>query len=313
VTAFLSRRGVIYSFAVLSMAFWGMSFVWTKIVFETWGPLTVVILRMLFSSAMLWIVSWTFRLNEHVRRSDYKWFFLLGFFEPFCYFLGESFGLLEVSASIGALIIATIPVFMTLIAPLAGERWTAPGLVGVFVSFVGVFLIVVSGDMQFQHSPKGILLLFFAVFAALGYNFMTKRLAPLYRPITIVKIQNALGFVFFLPLFVIFELRDFLKITPSTTAVQSLISLTLFASTVAFLMFVHVIAKIGVVRANVFTNLVPVFAALFSYVLLSEHFDGRKIIGMIFILVGVFIAQFYFGRDFKSASIVASSGNGRAS
>ena len=38
-------------------------------------------------------------------------FYLLSFFEPFCYFLGESYGMRYISSTLGSIIIATIPIF----------------------------------------------------------------------------------------------------------------------------------------------------------------------------------------------------------
>ena len=39
---------------------------------------------------------------------------MLALFEPFLYFLGESFGLTYVSATVGSVLISTIPVFATI-------------------------------------------------------------------------------------------------------------------------------------------------------------------------------------------------------
>ena len=39
---------------------------------------------------------------------------MLAFFEPFFYFLGESFGLTYVSATVCSVLISTIPVFATI-------------------------------------------------------------------------------------------------------------------------------------------------------------------------------------------------------
>jgi drug/metabolite transporter (DMT)-like permease len=282
----------IYSLATLSMLFFGLSFVWTKIVFEVFQPFTVVVLRMLVSASALWALSLLPFWRESVRKGDWRWFTLLAFFEPFCYFMGESFGLLEVSASVAALIIATIPVFTTLLGPFlesaSVSKFTALGMV---ISFLGVALVVFDNNMNLQYSARGIALMFVAVASAVGYNVVMRRLANNYKPITIVKVQNLLGFVFFLPFFLFFEWSHFVQAEPSARVILSLGSLTLFASTLAFLMYVFVLARIGMVRSNLFANLIPVFAALFSWFWLDEHFDSRKLAGIFLALLGVTIAQ----------------------
>ncbi len=285
---------LIYSFAIFSMLFWGLSFVWTKIAFETYGPFTVVAVRMLVSGGFLWAISYLPLWRESIQRTDVRWFLLLGFFEPFCYFMGESFGLLEVSASVGALVIATIPLFTTLLAPVLekNQRVSPFAYFGATLSFLGVFLVIVDSNFDMQYSWHGIGYLFVAVAAAVGYNIVTRKLSSRYKPITIVKVQNSLGFLFFLPFFLFFEWHSFVTIVPSMRAVGSIVALTIFASTLAFLMYVFVLARIGMVRSNMFTNLIPIFASVFSWLVLNESFDARKIVGMACILAGVVLSQF---------------------
>jgi drug/metabolite transporter (DMT)-like permease len=292
----------VYILAILSMLFFGLSFVWTKIVFEVYAPFTVVVLRMMVSASALWGLSMLPIWRERIEKSDVRWFLLLGFLEPFCYFMGESFGLLEVSASVGALIIATIPVFTTLLAPfLDKSRVSLFAYAGMLLSFVGVVLVVFDANMNMQYSLRGVVLLFVAVASAVGYNVVMRRLANKYKPITVVKVQNTLGFVYFLPFFLGFEWHHFWSAAPTPRVLLSLGALTLFASTLAFLMYVFVLARIGMVRSNMFTNLIPVFAAVFSWTMLGEQFDTRKIAGMVIILCGVMVSQMRKSNSLSSA------------
>jgi drug/metabolite transporter (DMT)-like permease len=49
--------------------------------------------------------------------------------------------------------------------------------------------------------------------------------------------------------------------------------------------------KLGVSRTNVFSNTIPVFTAIFSYLILSELFNLNKILGMIIVITGVMLTQ----------------------
>ncbi len=51
-----------------------------------------------------------------INKADRILFLMLAIFEPFLYFLGESFGLTYVSATICSVLISTIPVFVTISA-----------------------------------------------------------------------------------------------------------------------------------------------------------------------------------------------------
>jgi drug/metabolite transporter (DMT)-like permease len=51
------------------------------------------------------------------------------------------------------------------------------------------------------------------------------------------------------------------------------------------------VKEIGISRANVFTNLIPVFTAIFSAIFISEIFTITKITGMAIVIAGVMVAQ----------------------
>ena len=64
---------------------------------------------------------------------------MLATFEPFLYFIGESFGLTYVSATVCSVLISTIPVIATLGAWLIfKERLKLINYAGIILSFVGV-------------------------------------------------------------------------------------------------------------------------------------------------------------------------------
>jgi drug/metabolite transporter (DMT)-like permease len=45
------------------------------------------------------------------------------------------------------------------------------------------------------------------------------------------------------------------------------------------------------IKANVFTNLIPVFTGLFSFFILGETFTPLKIIGILLVMSGVVLSQ----------------------
>ena len=111
ITEELMEKFRLYSFAILSMLFWSSTFVWFKIAYENFQPFTIIFLRLLLAGILLEVYARVFRRNEVINKKDYKIFLLLSFCEPFCYFLGESFGLMFISACLGSLIISTILLF----------------------------------------------------------------------------------------------------------------------------------------------------------------------------------------------------------
>lgn len=274
------------------MLFWGMSFVWTKIVLEYYGPITTVLLRLIISSVILFTVLKLTKSLQRISKEHYGLFFLSALFEPLLYFLGENFGLREVSSTIASVIIATIPVITPVFATfLLKEKITKFNILGIIISFFGIIVMIIDRNLNFTASPKGIALMFVAVFSTIGYAVTIKKLSAIYQSATIITIQNIIGVMYFLPLFFIFDFRSFIHITPSFKAIAALLQLAVFASSIAFICYIHVVSNIGVSRANIFTNLIPIVTAVFSYFLLDEKFYIAKIIGIIIVIGGVFLSQ----------------------
>ncbi len=286
------QKMITYGLTIISMVFWGMSFIWTSIVFRCYPPITTIFLRLVLSSAILMAGLLAFRKLERIRRKDIGLFLIASLFNPFLYFIGENFGLRYTSPSISAVVIATIP----LLTPVAAyfiikERITWLNIAGIILSFTGVLLMLINRDMTFSASPAGVGLLFFAVTSAVIYTPFLKKLTQRYKPVSIIAWQNLLGALYFLPLFLVLDLKEFLSIKPDWKTISALIQLSLFASTLAYVLFTYGVKKIGVSRTNVFTNLIPIFTAVFSYFILSEHFNLNKILGILIVIAGVMLTQ----------------------
>jgi drug/metabolite transporter (DMT)-like permease len=290
-------------YAIFAMFFWGMSFVWFRQVFVVYRPITIIFLRLVISGSLLLIYIKLSKKSLKVDRRDIKWFMLLAFTQPFCYFMGESFGLSKVSPTISSVIIATIPLFSPVAAFLTfRERVSRSTLSGIIISSAGIIIMLLRPDMSLSASPVGVGLLFFAVMSALAYSLVIRKLAGNYPVITIIALQNLTGAVYFLPFFLIFDLNHFLAAKPSMDALFALVELAFFASTLAYIFYIISIRDIGITRANVFSNLIPVFTGIASYFLLSEKFSVIKIIGMVLVMAGVIASQL---RSYKRRNLIA--------
>ncbi|MBL7137544.1 MAG: DMT family transporter [Bacteroidales bacterium] len=282
----------VYFYALAAMLFWGMSFIWSSILLKYYQPVSIIFIRLILSSFFLFMIIVIFRKWEWMRRKDIKWFLLSALFNPFFYFLGENYGLKFSTSTITAVIIATIPVFSPLAGYLAFReklRWF--NLVGIALSFGGISIMLLTKGLQLVISDTGILCLAGAVFAALIYSVLLKKLAESYSPLYIIAIQNLIGVFLFLPLFLLFESQQAFTVIPTWEIISSFLFLAILASSLAFVFFAHTIKILGVSKANVFSNLIPVFTAIFSFFILDERFTLQKIIGMIIVICGVYISE----------------------
>ena len=285
-------KKITYLLAVLAMIFWGVSFVWTTIVFEYLQPIGTVFIRLVISSLlMLGILAMIGRLQK-IRKADRKLLLLSAFFNPFLYFIGESFGVKYTTPTVSAVMISLIPV----VTPVAAffilrERLSRLNILGLMVSFAGIGIMMAGNHSSGESSLIGLLSLFFAVLTAIGYSITLKKLAARYDAFSIVAWQNLAGMFMFFPLVLIFDLDSIINVKLDLRLVSSILLLAVFASSIAFVFFAIATRELGVSRSAVFTNFIPAFTALFSWLMIGETIGMAKIGGIVMVVLGVFMAQ----------------------
>jgi drug/metabolite transporter (DMT)-like permease len=287
-----NSKQYIYIITIASMLFWGMAFIWMKIVLQYYQPITVATLRIFLSSIFLLFYIKLFKKCQKIDKSDYKLFLISAFFNPFIYFLLESYGIKYVSPTISAVIIATIPLFSPLVAYFSvKEKLSLLNIFGIIVSFFGILIMLVNKDLSLRADPIGVLILFLAVASALIYTVLLVKLTRKYSSVNIITYQNIIGIFYFLPLFFYFDFNNFISVKPNFELISSLVFLSILCSSLAFIFYATSIKNLGISKTNVFTNFIPVFAAIFSYFILAEVFTFSKILGIVIVIVGVFVSQ----------------------
>ncbi len=280
-----------YLAAIFSMIFFGMSFIWTKILLQSYGPLTIIFLRLLVSSILLFLYLVITRKMIFDKR-DLKYFLTLAFFEPFLYFIGENYGVKYVSPTIASMIVSTIPLVTPIFVYIfLKERLNKYNIFGLVISFTGVLTVLLTKNSTLDYSFKGIAFLFFAVAATIGYSIIVKQLTDKYSSINIVFFQNIIGLVYFIPLLLVLERNALMEFRIDYSAFWALLQLSVFASTLAFIFLTKSIGTIGVNKTNVFINLIPVVTALFSFFIFGDLLSTQEIVGIIIVIAGLFLSQ----------------------
>ncbi len=298
----------IYGGIFLAMIFWAFSFIWFKVANETFLPITIVFFRLIAAILILTTYLAIKKKFVKIRKEDRKLFIMLAVFEPFFYFLGESFGLTYVSATVGSVLISTIPVVATIGAWIfLKERLKLINYAGIVLSFMGILIFVIDRSGTLSYNVKGLALMMLAVFSASGYNLTLSRLVGKYEPVFIVNVQNTLGAILFLPVFLIFEAGHLAETTLTLKAFIPVIELAVFASCGAFILFAYSVRNLGISRANVFTNFIPIFTAFFSFLILGDRLTIQNIAGMMVVIAGLIMSQMN-GRHKKSDDALILTG-----
>lgn len=286
---------ITYLCTTLAIVLWGFSFVWTNDILQRGvEPFTFLFIRLFLAGVILYIGSRLAGKLEKIDRKDYKWVTLMAFFEPFIYFIGETYGMKATnSAIISAVIIATIPVF-TLISERILYRipLTVFKIFGTAITIPGIIMVTMKdGEHTSAEHMYGILLLFLAVAGSIGYSSVVKKLSGKYNSITITTYQFVVGSLFFLPLFLSYGLDGLNSTFFSKEVMVPLIALTLLCSCLSFACWVASIKRLGMTRTSIFSALIPAVSALGAAMLGQESVTIMAVVGIAVVISGVIIAQ----------------------
>jgi drug/metabolite transporter (DMT)-like permease len=129
---------------------------------------------------------------------------------------------------------------------------------------------------------------------AVAYSISLRKLTLLYKPLTITFVQNVIGMIYFIPMVFIME-----KVTPSNIMgfnhyIIPLLSLGVFASSISYTLWAFAFSKLGAAKANIYSNLIPVFTAIFSCIIIGESLNIQKISGILLVIGGLILSQLKF-------------------
>lgn len=274
--------------------FWGGTFVFTRIAAQTLGPFTGAGLR--YSIALLFLIPMAFKQNRNAFAIRFKTFpalFLSGFAGVFAYNYFFFTGLKTIPASRGALLAALSPTFVLIISSIVyQEKISLRKLVGIFISLIGVTIVISRGHFfeLLSSIEKGDLFMLGCPLTWALYTLAGKAALKHHTPLQTTTWASISGLV----LLAIFSFTEPLPYSIPDNVWFSLAYLGILGTVVAFVWYYDGIRTIGATRAAIFNNLVPVFAVLFSVVILQEKVSWYTWLGGILVITGVLFVNLPF-------------------
>jgi drug/metabolite transporter (DMT)-like permease len=278
----MTQRGALL-FAAMCVI-WGIPYLLIKVAVEDLSPSMLVLARCSIAALILLPIALA---RRELRPLFPHWLPLLAFatIEIAVPWVLLGAAETEISSSLTALLIATVPLAATVIALTTGERERpeAQTLFGLLVGMVGVAAIVgVNVDGGLVPIVQVVLV---AVCYAVGPVILQRWLAHL-PALGVITASLAVTAVAYVPIVALGDVGE----SPSAKAVGSVLGLAVICTAVAFLVFFALIAEVGPVRATVITYVNPAVAALLGVVILDEHFTAGMGIGFVLVLAGSVLA-----------------------
>ncbi len=283
-----------YVAILVAMLFWGTSTIATKLTLDVFPPIMLITLRFSISVLLMFTIGILTKQLQKLRWKDAHLFIIAGIFQPFLYYILETYGLRYIStATLAEVILCTVPLFSPFFAwVILRERVTRANLLGIIVSTGGVLMMILAGGMQFtSSSPWAYVLLLCAVFTAVLYTIMLRKIPSYYNNWSIVFYVQFFGMLFFYPTFCIVDLPHLDTFTWDWTAFGAIVYLAVFCSIICYVLFCYSVRHLGVTKTNTFNNIRPVFTALFMLIFFNEQLPLVKWIGILFVIIGLFLSQ----------------------
>jgi drug/metabolite transporter (DMT)-like permease len=282
---------VIYCKLILATIFWGGTFTAGRLLAQDMGPFSAGFLRFLVASLILAAVALRTESGfTAIRKDQWLWVILLGLTGVFAYNLLFFLGLKTVIAGRAALIVATNPIFITLLSALLfKDRITPLKGLGILVCVLGASVVISRGNpasIVQDGVGWGELFLLGCVASWTAYSLIGKRAMRDLSPLTAVTWSCIIGAALLLPPALAEGLLQNLG-GFSTVDWASILYLGIFGTGLGFFWYYQGIKAIGTTRAGVFINLVPVSAVLLGFFVLGEPVSLSLLVGALLVLAGL--------------------------
>ena len=280
-------------YALMSISFWGISFVSTKAVLDKLDPYTLLVLRFGIGALFLLVLLVLKRYPLNIPLKYIPHLIVLGILGVFVHQVIQATALLTINASAAGWIISFSPVFTVILSVFfLHEKMTVLKASGMIVAIIGVLLVTTSNNQQsFQLSINvGYLLMILSTLNWAIYSVLLKRLHIQLPSLVVTFYMCLIGFTLTTPFLV---RNKGWEMMPFLTNVEwaHLLFLGVFVSGVAYWYWAKALEVLEASQVSVFLYLEPVATLVTAILLLQEKIIPVSILGGIIIIIGVILVN----------------------
>lgn len=277
---------------------WGATFIFAKLALAEIAPLTLAFCRVGLAALLLAAALRAAGVAPPRGRTAWAALAIMGLINnalPFgLIFLGQSLMPATLAASLAAILNATTPLFVVLVAHVAtsDEKATGPRLAGAVVGFSGVAAMLAprlaaGPDAGAPHLVAGMIC---CLIASLLYAFagvFGRRFARLgVQPLQVAFGQCATATLWLAPVAAVLE-TPWAAPAPGPGALAALLALASVSTAFAFILYFRLLARAGATNLLLVTLLIPVSAIALGVALLGERLGPEHLAGMAGIALGL--------------------------
>ena len=277
----------VWSLLILLSILWGGSFFFVEIALRGLEPLSIVFGRV--SIAALALLAYVYLSGQRMAWDMKSWrqFFVMGGLNNLIPFSLIVWGQSHIDSSLASILNATTPLFTVALAHVltTDEKISLNKGLGIVFGIIGVAVLIGPGALDgLDGRAWGKIAI---LGAAISYAFAGIYGRRLSRHSPSVAAAGMLigSSAMLLPLALIFESP--LEASPGAAVWASIMAIALLSTSLAYLLYFHILAKAGATNLLLVTFLIPVSALLLGIAVLGEQLSSHALIGMGLIFAGL--------------------------
>lgn len=280
-------------YALLSISFWGVSFVSAKALLEKLDPYSLLVFRFGIGALFLFVILLFTRERLRISLRYIPHLVVLGILGVFVHQVLQATSLLTINASSAGWLISFSPIFTVLLSVLfLHERMNLKKAIGMVVAITGVFIVTTTRSGQsFEFAMNlGFILMILSTLNWAVYSILLKRLQIPYPALLVTFYMSLIGFMLTLPFMLRNKGWESLPLLTQTEWAH-LLFLGIFVSGIGYWYWGKALEVLDASKVSMFLYLEPLATLIAAIFLLHEKFILISAIGGIIIIIGVAIVN----------------------
>ena len=287
-----------YFLLIILSAIWGSAFFAIKIGLESFSPITVASLRLSIASLFLLFFFYIQKKKIFFTAQIIYLLIIIGIIGNFIPFFLISWAEQYIPSSTAGMLMAIGPIITLVMSHFLtkSDKFTIIKFVSISIGFIGVLFIFSSNSFGnlVEYNFIDLIAKFLVIIAAFGYmlsNIIAYEKLNQLDSFSITTFATTFGAIFSIPFFLIDISFNNYNYSFNYNSTLAVIYLGIFPTAIAFQFRYYITKTSGPVFLSYVAYLIPAFALIWGYILLSEKIGLNSLIGILLILIGVYLGQ----------------------
>ena len=269
---------------------WASAFFNIKIATESFGPVTISLLRVFFGSIPVLLICFYKKIVIEAFSKDWYWFMLIGFINLVVPFFLISYGVKSVQSNLAAILMSTTPLSSTILGHYytKNEKFNLKKTLGILIGFAGIIYLFSDNILIDENNFISALLILLGSTCYVIGGVLTLKISK-------KKNENVTGsiliwaIIILIPLTLIFEKPW--NITPSIESTISVIYLGIVPTGIAWLLRFRILKKNGLIFQSQVSYLIPIFGIMLGYIFLKELITYKVLVSLLAVVIGIYFVR----------------------